>query len=230
MVWVVMQVGTYSGNVSLLVTQYSFTAGKFFGSKTTPSQAPPPVPTPGQATPGAPVSSAVPVLEQAYPAWPLGISVSMHVYLTTGPTAQVFTKNNYNLPHFEWDNITFGDWNDNRAVEFDVNLPNVCTFPAYLRLAVDHCFSQCNIMPLCGRISSFAEMVQTPTRRARSLIGILFTTAGSVCIASCLYLLSRCLNLAVLTRYLPKLKVRKEKNLLSSNEPEVAEEPEEEVR
>lgn len=49
----------------------------------------------------------------------------MHVYLTTGQTAQVFAKDNNGLPHFVWDNITFGDWNDHRSVDFDINLPYV---------------------------------------------------------------------------------------------------------
>jgi hypothetical protein len=49
----------------------------------------------------------------------------MHVYLTTSPDTRVFTGDNQGLPHFVWNNITFGDWSDSRAINFDVQLPYV---------------------------------------------------------------------------------------------------------
>ncbi|TFK43833.1 cleft lip and palate transmembrane protein 1-domain-containing protein [Crucibulum laeve] len=72
---------------------------------------------------------ALPV--QALPEWPLGQKLDMHVYLSTSPNGDPFTKwtaayrksNDEGLPHFVWGNITFGDWNDARVAEFDVKFP-----------------------------------------------------------------------------------------------------------
>lgn len=66
-------------------------------------------------------------MAQAFPAWPLGIPLAMHVYITTSPRGDVFSaKQRDSLPHFVWDNITFGDWSDSRTVDYDVKLPEVC--------------------------------------------------------------------------------------------------------
>ena len=65
-------------------------------------------------------------MTQAFPSWPLGIPLSMHVYLTTNPHGNVFGGPELNtLPHFVWKNITFGDWSDSRTVEYEVKLPKV---------------------------------------------------------------------------------------------------------
>ncbi|KAG7447533.1 cleft lip and palate transmembrane 1 [Guyanagaster necrorhizus] len=64
-------------------------------------------------------------------AWPLGETYSMHVYFTTAPHTDVFTKQwrntnkEDNLPHFVWDNIKFGDYNDHRSVEYTIDFPDV---------------------------------------------------------------------------------------------------------
>lgn len=70
--------------------------------------------------------------QQAEPAWPLGIDLSMYIFLSTSPTGDVFsqkwTKRNNGdeqLPQFAWENITFGDWNEKRVVDLDVALPPV---------------------------------------------------------------------------------------------------------
>ena len=111
----------------------SCVVSKFFAPKTN-TQTPSPVSTPVQVPPAAAghaPGTPAPVLTHAYPAWPLGIPLAMHVYLTTSPTANVFSGKNQSLPNFTWENITFGDWSDTRVVEFDVNIP-------YVSLGVTH--------------------------------------------------------------------------------------------
>lgn len=49
----------------------------------------------------------------------------MHVYLSTTPEGDVFGHEEP-LPHFVWDDITFGDWNEARVIDLDVNFPKVC--------------------------------------------------------------------------------------------------------
>ena len=62
----------------------------------------------------------------------------MHVYLSTSPDGNVFTQNGWKknqdegLPHFVWKDITFGDYNDNRVVEFEVKFPDVSITSSYL--------------------------------------------------------------------------------------------------
>ncbi|KAF7798918.1 hypothetical protein EIP86_010146 [Pleurotus ostreatoroseus] len=104
---------------------------KFFAPKPTAPTPPVPAPSPassqGSGGQGAPNTPAA--MTQAFPAWPLGIPLSMHVYITTSPQGDVFSANaareRDSLPHFVWDNITFGDWTDSRTVEYEVNLPEL---------------------------------------------------------------------------------------------------------
>ena len=58
----------------------------------------------------------------------------MHVYLSTSPTGDVFSSQwtkkwrengDEGLPHFTWENITYGDWNEKREIDLDVPLPVV---------------------------------------------------------------------------------------------------------
>jgi len=71
---------------------------------------------------------------QAEPYWPLGLSLDMHVYLSTSPNGDVFSKwtsayrkdRDEDLPHFVWENITYGDYSDHRVVDFEVKFPDVC--------------------------------------------------------------------------------------------------------
>lgn len=109
---------------------------KFFSKPAEPPTAPSPSPVAGGTpdhTPGSPLTP----LTQAFPSWPLGIQLDMHVYLSTSPTGDVFSKRwtagyredpDADLPHFVWGNITYGDWSDERVVEYDVNLPLVSVF------------------------------------------------------------------------------------------------------
>ncbi|KAI0346771.1 cleft lip and palate associated transmembrane protein [Trametopsis cervina] len=100
-------------------------ATRFFGSGSKPAV--PPVPSavvgdvPSNVAPGIPT----PVLAQAFPSWPLGIPLSMHVYLSASNYIDAFAKKEDDgLPHFVWENITYGNWDDTRTVEFDVKLPD----------------------------------------------------------------------------------------------------------
>ncbi|CAL1701068.1 unnamed protein product [Somion occarium] len=168
---------------------------KFFTS--TPSPDTPAVPA-ASVTPGATIPTASPnapplIPTQAHAAWPLGIPLAMHVYLSTNPTGDVFSSrwtNGYrknddvDLPKFVWDNITFGDWKDSRTVDYDVKLP----------LSVQHNGSMWADVFLVRDGASpdpnDANFDVNAVHHVRKL----------------------------LTRYLPKLKVRKQKNLLKSGE------------
>ena len=64
----------------------------------------------------------------------LGTQLSMHVYLSTSPNGDVFSRQwtkkwkedtDEDLPQFVWENITYGDWNDRRVIDLDVPLPLV---------------------------------------------------------------------------------------------------------
>ncbi|KAI9069253.1 cleft lip and palate transmembrane 1 [Trametes sanguinea] len=88
------------------------TVSKFFSSK---QQQPPPVdPAASQASvpqahvPGqAPVANTIPT--QAVPAWPLGIPLAMHVHLSTSPTGDVFS----------------GKWTSGYRKDQDAELPSL---------------------------------------------------------------------------------------------------------
>lgn len=104
-------------------------ATKFFSSSTTT----PPPPSPSSAvvpdvqTNADGVQSTLSALPaKAFPAWPLGVPLAMHVHLTTSPYSPFSRQGkNEDLPHFVWDNITFGDWSDSRAVEYEIDIPEV---------------------------------------------------------------------------------------------------------
>jgi hypothetical protein len=64
------------------------------------------------------------------PEWKLGDALDMHVYLSTSPSGDVFSQHARTgidsvLPHFVWENISFGDWKESRVAEYDVKLPEV---------------------------------------------------------------------------------------------------------
>lgn len=78
----------------------------------------------------------------AAPYWPLGVTFDMHVYLSTMPKLDVYTKwtsayrkdKDEGLPHFVWENISYGNYNDNRVANFKVNFPQVSNSFAYGRV------------------------------------------------------------------------------------------------
>ena len=64
---------------------------------------------------------------QAALAWPLGQPLDMHVFLSTSPIGDVFSSKwtsgyrkdpDEGLPNFVWKNLTFGDYNEARVVEY----------------------------------------------------------------------------------------------------------------
>ena len=67
----------------------------------------------------------------------MGLTLDMHIHLTTSPNGYVFThkrtngatKGGEDLPSFTWENITFGDWKEKRIVDLDVSLPSVRLIP-----------------------------------------------------------------------------------------------------
>ncbi|EKM59833.1 uncharacterized protein PHACADRAFT_250566 [Phanerochaete carnosa HHB-10118-sp] len=171
---------------------------RFFASKTTPEAPPQPqVAQVTQATPGSPAGAApAAVITQAYPAWPLGIPLSMHVYLTTSPhPSGVFSPHKEDLPYFVWDNVTFGDWDDHRTVAYDVRIPESVQHNGSMWADIFLCRGGANPNPSSPMFDLEA------VHHARKL----------------------------LTRYLPKAKVRKEKSLLSSKEELEAEESEADI-
>ncbi|GJE84973.1 cleft lip and palate associated transmembrane protein [Phanerochaete sordida] len=191
------------GNIMSIAKQVFFAwalmqvATRFFASKTTP-------PAPPQAaqvtTPSTPVGTApAAVMTQAFPAWPLGIPLAMHVYLTTSPNPfSNFPAQKEDLPHFVWNNITFGDWNDQRTVEYDVRIPETVQHNGSMWADVFLCRNGASPDPNSPKFDSDA------VHHARKL----------------------------LTRYLPKTKVRKVKSLLGSKgeeEGEDSEEPQEDI-
>lgn len=56
--------------------------------------------------------------------WPLRQPLDFHVYLSTNRNGDVFSKPE-DLPHFVWDNILFGSYDESRTVSYDVNFPEV---------------------------------------------------------------------------------------------------------
>lgn len=112
------------------------TVNKFFLTPKSPSTAP--------VVPGTEPTNLPPQIvnpwsvppTQALPGWNLQQPLDMHVYLSTSPNGDVFTKwtagfrkdNDAELPHFVWLNITYGDYNDARVVEYDIKFPDVSRF------------------------------------------------------------------------------------------------------
>ena len=62
---------------------------------------------------------------QAHLAWPLGIPLSLHFHLSTSEQTFARKSEDADLPHFVWQDIAFGDWNEAQTVEYDVHLPEV---------------------------------------------------------------------------------------------------------
>ncbi|KZT72534.1 cleft lip and palate associated transmembrane protein [Daedalea quercina L-15889] len=138
--------------------------------------------------------------QQAGPGWPLGIPLTMHVYFSTSPdSADVFAnqwtsdpetgKNRF--PNFVWENITYGDFQESRTVDFVLDLPHSVQHNG--SLWADIFLVKDGASPDPSKPNFDARAIH----HARKL----------------------------LTRYLPKTKIRKEKNLLSGAQGVVHEEP-----
>lgn len=77
------------------------------------------------------------------PAWPLGSSVAVHVYLSQSFGYDMFSVSerrvNGDLPSIVWSNLTWGDWSWSRAASYTVDIPEVCVlgWPAKFNLSED---------------------------------------------------------------------------------------------
>jgi len=159
------------------VTQF---ASKFFASKSVQTESPTAIPE--QVSGAERVDPFLLPPAHAHLAWPLGIPVSLHFYLSTSGQAFIPNSNSEDtdLPHFVWDDITFGDWNEARMVDYDVRLPQSVqhngSLWAHIFLTKDNAHPD----------PSSARYRKDSVHHVRKL----------------------------LTRYLPKPKTRKERNLL----------------
>lgn len=110
--------------------------GKFFISSPTTSNVAPTqkVHTPG---PDGVKTEANPWLlppTEVFASWPLDLTLDMHVYLSTSPHGDVFSKGTLSsrrdleadLPHFVWENITYGNYSESRVESYDIKFPDVC--------------------------------------------------------------------------------------------------------
>ncbi|KAI0921653.1 hypothetical protein AcW1_004436 [Taiwanofungus camphoratus] len=171
-------------------------AGNFFQSKTPPAAPAVPSLVPDDAlqsdASGTPSPQQL-LPAQAQPAWPLGIPVSIHVYLSTSPTGDVFSRQwtsgwrqdqDAGLPNFVWENITFGNWKETRTVDYIVSLPPSVQNNGSL-------WADVFLVP--GGVSPDPTSQSFDPRRIHHIRKLL-------------------------TRYLAKAKVRKEKNLLNGQE------------
>ncbi|KAF8437184.1 cleft lip and palate transmembrane protein 1-domain-containing protein [Boletus edulis BED1] len=131
--------------------------------------------------------------QHAHLAWPLGQPLSMHVYFSTSPNGDVFSRQwtsgwredqDKDLPFFVWSNVTFGDWNDHRTEYLDITLPEAVQRNATLWADIFLTKEGANPDP---SDPSFDPLSVHHIRKP-------------------------------LTRYLPKAKIRKEKNLLSNSD------------
>ncbi|KAG1868079.1 cleft lip and palate associated transmembrane protein [Suillus tomentosus] len=143
---------------------------------------------------------------QAYTAWKLGQPLSMHVYFSTSPNGDVFSRQwtsawredqDAGLPNFVWENITFGDWKETRVATYDINLP----------LAVQK------------NGSLWADVFLVKDGASPDPSNPSFDPQSVHHVRK------------LLTRYMPKVKARKEKNLLSNSDDneEVEEEPQDDM-
>lgn len=98
----------------------------------------------------------------------------MHVYFTSSNQVDAFKKGQPELPHFVWENITFGDWDESRTIDLDIKLPEVSAILVGNVVLCAHqvVVSRCNIMGLFTRIYSSQGMVHIPTRQILGLRGV----------------------------------------------------------
>lgn len=98
-------------------------ASKLFAPKTAPTESPDAIPGRGTGPELVDPFSLPPAYADL--AWPLRIPLSLHFHLSTSEQAFALNSEDVNLPHFVWHDITFGDWNEVRSVDYPVHLPEV---------------------------------------------------------------------------------------------------------
>ena len=198
-------------------------------------QAPPVAPSGGEASSAGQANPLLLPPQQAHLAWELGQPLSMYVYFSTSPNGDVFSRQwtsgwredqDKNLPSFVWSNITFGDWNDHRTEHLVINLPEV-----YSRSFHSYAVPYSN-QTVQRNGSLWADVFLTkegaspdpadPSFDPQSIHHIRKRWLISQTIP--IVLSHKCRDVD-LTRYLPKAKIRKVKNLLSSEDTQ-EEEPE----
>ncbi|KAF8165660.1 cleft lip and palate associated transmembrane protein [Crassisporium funariophilum] len=184
----------------LLVYLMTYVATRFFGASPKKEAVTPAPGSAGQEGEQGTIDPWTLPPTTALPDWPLGVKLDMHVYLSTSPNGDVFSKwtsayrknRDEELPQFVWKNITYGDYNDARVVDFNVKFPDVVLRNGSLWADIFVARNGANPDP--HNPSYDAEQIH----HVRKL----------------------------LTPYLPRLKARKEKNLLAnSNEELEVEEP-----
>ncbi|VDC07280.1 unnamed protein product [Peniophora sp. CBMAI 1063] len=180
-------------------------AGKFIKGKVDPAQGQ--TAAPGQvATPDAQANVPAPNLDpralppdQAYPAWPQGVALDLHVHLSTDPFGQVFAAKragrDADLPSFAWYNISYGNWSDARLTDLEVPIPQSVQHNA--SMWADIFLTMANLSP----------DPEDPKFDARGVFH----------------------RRKLLTRYMPKPKVRKEKKLLGIHSKEEYDQEEQEA-
>lgn len=167
-------------------------ATKFFASKQPETAAPSTAAevAPGDSNPIAQQQgSQAAAAQQATAGWPLGIPLAMHVHFSTSPDAADVFANQWSsaagnskspLPHFVWENITYGDFQESRTIDLVLDVPPVGTSTHGMRICLIVISRVCRIMDRFGRTSSLSRMEPVPTRLSPTLTSGLSTMCGNV--------------------------------------------------
>ncbi|KIY72108.1 cleft lip and palate associated transmembrane protein [Cylindrobasidium torrendii FP15055 ss-10] len=101
-------------------------ATKYLSGKKPPTEGPATtMPSHGGAEPVVSTNPHELAPQQLLLGWDLGTELSMHVYLTTEDVPDLYFGKPPALPHFVWNNIKFGDWNDHRTADYLIDFPDV---------------------------------------------------------------------------------------------------------
>ncbi|KAF8707986.1 Cleft lip and palate, partial [Rhizoctonia solani] len=152
-----------------------------------PSSNTPPIPPTPQSS-GAPGAPSKPTQTHAYPYWTPGTKLNLHFLLSES----AYELSDPALPHFTWEGIEYGKWDEAREWDGLVNVP---------QSVMNNGTLWAHIFLTRNGVSPF-EGAQRPgdVHHSRKL----------------------------LTRYMPRRKIRKEKSLLAGGKEEEVEEVEEE--
>jgi hypothetical protein len=138
-------------------------------------------------TSGVPTANTIP--QSAYPLWPLGTPLDLHVFITTSPNpydvfAQRRKRHEEAMPEFSWKDITVGNWKEERDWEGVIHPP-----PSVLR----------NQSAIYAQIFVAANHTSPDPFSAEFNPDLVYPVTK------------------LLTHLKPRRKIRKEKSLLSSN-------------
>ncbi|KAJ6561481.1 cleft lip and palate associated transmembrane protein [Mycena vulgaris] len=189
---------------AFIIYAISQLASKYFFNREPPTSAVVPAQGPPGSAPPVAIDPRTLPPSHASLAWPLGQALDMHVHLSTSPTGDVFSAKwtsgyrkdqDEGLPSFVWENLTFGDYNEARVVEYNINFP----------------------LSVLNNGSLWADIFLAKNGANPNPQNAAFDPENIHHIRK------------LLTPHIPKLKVRKEKNLLSANATDEAEEVEADV-